>query len=64
MVLELNVLVHRGHFPDGPVTFSSSKAKLGINMETAAGSPSSYPGTRLVQKCHIHRPSNVDTFKV
>lgn len=45
---ELNVLVHRGHFPDGPVTFSSSKAKLGINMETAAGSPSSYPGFATV----------------
>lgn len=45
--LELDMLVHRGKLPHGAVTLSSEQAQLDIQMETAAGHPSSYPGKCL-----------------
>ncbi len=42
---ELKVLVHRGAaIPQGNVTLSTTKAKLDIQWETAAGDLSYYPG--------------------
>lgn len=45
MGLELDLLVHNGGLPYGLVTLSSKQAQLDIEMETAAGYPSSYPGS-------------------
>lgn len=42
---ELQLLVRKGtDFPGGAVTLSSKQTKLNIQLETAAGDPSSYPG--------------------
>uniref|UniRef100_H3DMH1 Si:ch211-241f5.3 n=1 Tax=Tetraodon nigroviridis TaxID=99883 RepID=H3DMH1_TETNG len=42
---ELQILVRKGSaFPRGAVTLSSEQTKLNIQLETAAGDPSSYPG--------------------
>lgn len=42
---ELELLVHMGaDAPQGPVTLSSKQARLGIQLETAAGDLSNYPG--------------------
>lgn len=46
---ELELLVRTGSdLPQGPVSLSSKKTKLGIQLETAAGHPSSYPGFTTV----------------
>ncbi|XP_029364516.1 adhesion G protein-coupled receptor E1 [Echeneis naucrates] len=46
---ELELLVHKGNdLPKGPVTLSSNHAKLDIQLETAAGDPSFYPGFTTV----------------
>lgn len=42
---ELQLLLHKGpDFPHGAVTLSSKQTKVNIQLETAAGDPSSYPG--------------------
>lgn len=44
---ELELLVDKGaDLPQGAVTLSSKQAQLDIQLETAAGDPSSYPGNR------------------
>ncbi|XP_051245245.1 adhesion G protein-coupled receptor E2 isoform X2 [Dicentrarchus labrax] len=46
---ELELLVHKGRdLPHGPVTLTSKKAQLNIQMKTAAGDPSYYPGFTTV----------------
>ncbi|XP_059203632.1 adhesion G protein-coupled receptor E5 [Centropristis striata] len=46
---EVELLVHKGHdLPQGAVNLTSKHAKLDINLETAAGDPSSYPGFTIV----------------
>ncbi|XP_037648121.1 adhesion G protein-coupled receptor E2-like isoform X3 [Sebastes umbrosus] len=46
---ELELLVDKGaDLPQGPVTLSSKQAQLDIQLETAAGDPSSYPGFTAV----------------
>lgn len=50
MGLELDLLVHKGNLPYGAVTLSSKQAQLDIQMETAAGYPSSYPGNDHADK--------------
>lgn len=42
---ELELLIHKGvDLPQGAVTLSSNQSQLGIQLETAAGDLSSYPG--------------------
>ncbi|XP_023260071.1 CD97 antigen-like [Seriola lalandi dorsalis] len=46
---ELELLVHKGaDLPKGAVTVSSQQAKMDIQLETAAGDPSSNPGFTMV----------------
>lgn len=53
---ELQLLVHKGtDFPSRAVTLSSKQTKLNIQLETAAGDPSSYPGnSRLAVFFHYY----------
>lgn len=44
MGLELDLRVHNGGLPYGAMTISSKQGQLDIEMATAAGHPSSYPG--------------------
>lgn len=57
-------MVHRGNLSYGPVTLSSEKVKLDTHMETAAGSPASYPGTLHDQTCQIHPLCSHGSLKV
>lgn len=42
---ELKLQVHKGvDIPQGAVTLSSKQARLNMQLETAAGDPSSYSG--------------------
>ncbi|XP_074553523.1 adhesion G protein-coupled receptor E5 isoform X2 [Halichoeres trimaculatus] len=46
---ELQLLLHKGAvLPQGAQVLSSKRAQLDIQMETAAGDPSSYPGFTMV----------------
>lgn len=58
LVSELELLVKKGaDLPKGAVTLSSKQAKLDLQLETAAGDSSYYPGNDLIGD-HFH--SNVD----
>lgn len=50
MGLELDLQVHNGDLPYGAMTISSNQGQLDIEMETAAGHPSSYPGNDCALK--------------
>lgn len=60
---ELELLVHTGaDLPQGPVTLSSKQARLGIQLETAAGDLSSYPGNDNACNQHICYHFHLDIY--
>ncbi|XP_044036739.1 adhesion G protein-coupled receptor E2 isoform X2 [Siniperca chuatsi] len=61
---ELELLVHRGaDLPQGAVNLSSKQAQLDIQLETAAGDPSYYPGfTALSFLSYANLEDSADGF--
>lgn len=53
---ELELLIHKGAaLPQGAVTLSTKHAQLDIQLETAAGEPSHYPGNNHTVNLHYDK---------